>query len=327
MSLFAKNLIDRIFSIQNDVDFEQCALEVYTFQRQYVPVYKYFVDLLGKPEPNSLQEIPFLPISFFKSHEIIVEDKSAQTVFRSSGTTDSIRSKHSVADTELYKKSFTKTYISQIGNPKDQIICALLPNYVEQGESSLVYMVEHLIQLSDNKLSGFYLSNPTELLEIVSTAKALNKQVVIFGVAYALLDLAEHKPDLSSVIIIETGGMKGRRKELTKNELHTLLREAFQSNTIHSEYGMCELLSQGYSNSDGLFELPAWMKVCVRDVNDPFSMLDSTKTGGLNVVDLANIYSCSFISTQDLGRIVSGKLELMGRFDHADIRGCNLMVG
>jgi hypothetical protein len=328
-----QQLIDSIFSIQTDTDFERCAMEVYNYQREQVPVYKQFVELLGKPEPKTVADIPFLPIGFFKTHDVIATGLEPQIVFKSSGTTGMQRSRHLVADSSLYERSFDATYRRFIGDPKEQIILALLPNYVEQGESSLVYMVDHLVKATNDALSGFYLGEYAELLRAVEAARTSEKKIVLFGVSYALLDLAEVRPDLSDVLIIETGGMKGRRKELTKEELHRELKTAFGCDYISSEYGMSELLSQAYSDKDGLFDLPDWMRVRLRDINDPLSEVAPGRTGGVNVIDLANLYSCAFIATQDLGRITdppagksTGRLQLMGRFDQADIRGCNLLV-
>jgi hypothetical protein len=319
-------LIDRIFSISDQNDFDRCALEVYRYQREHVPVYRRFVELLGKPEPAAASGIPFLPIAFFKTHEVIAEGIAPAVQFRSSGTTGMERSRHLVADVALYERSFLATYKRFIGDPNDQVILALLPNYIEQGESSLVYMVDSLIRANNNALSGFYLGNAASLLTAVEKARSTGKKTVLFGVSYALLDLAELKPDLSGVLVIETGGMKGRRREMTKEELHETLKNGFGTDYIASEYGMTELLSQAYSDRNGLFELPPWMQVRLRDINDPLSAVAAGKTGGVDVTDLANLYSCAFISTQDLGRITKGKLQLMGRFDQADIRGCNLLV-
>jgi phenylacetate-coenzyme A ligase PaaK-like adenylate-forming protein len=321
-----KKLEQAIFEIQSQADFEKIALEVYEFQREKCKVYRDFVHQLNRKQPQSISEIPFLPISFFKSHEVRSGQKEVQTLFMSSGTTGSERSKHFVESLEMYEKSFFESYIRQIGNPENQIILALLPNYIEQGNSSLVYMVDHLIKASKNKLSGFYLDNLTELIQAYETAILTGKDVVIFGVSYALLDLAELKPNLSKAKIIETGGMKGKRKELSKEELHEALKTAFQVPFISSEYGMSELLSQAYSDKNGLFDLPNWMQILIRDVNDPFAFLENEKTGGVNVIDLANLYSCAFIATQDLGKITQNQLQLMGRYDHSDVRGCNLMI-
>lgn len=320
------NLIERIFSIQDEKTFNDCCLEVYAFQKENVQVYSDFLKGIRRPEPTHFSEIPHLPISFFKSHSIHVKNQTIDKVFKSSGTENMIRSQHFVANISLYEQSFLKTYEQFIGKCEDQVILALLPNYVSQGDSSLVYMVDTLIQKTKNSLSGYYLDDFSKLIAVVQEAKASSKQVVLFGVSYALLDLAELKPDFSGVRIIETGGMKGRRKELSKETLHQLLKESFQVDYISSEYGMCELLSQAYSNKDGLFDLPNWMKVTLRETNDPFSLLNREKTGGVNVIDLANLYSCSFIETQDLGRMEGDFFRLMGRFDHSDIRGCNLLV-
>ncbi len=319
-------LIDRIFSIQTESDFDQCALEVYHFQKEHVPVYKTFLELINRPEPTHYSQIPHLPIAFFKTHEIIAANQSVQQVFKSSGTTGMVRSTHYVADVSIYERSFIPTYEQFLGKLEDQIIFALLPNYVSQGESSLVYMVDKLIEGTKNELSGYYLESPGSLLNAISEGRKTGKKLVLFGVSYALLDLAEIKPDLHDVTVIETGGMKGKRKEMTKEEMHQELVAGFGCEYIASEYGMCELLSQAYSDKNGVFELPFWMKVSLREVNDPFELLQQDKTGGVNVMDLANIYSCAFIETQDLGRIEEGKLRLMGRFDHSDIRGCNLLV-
>lgn len=321
-----QQLIDRIFSIKTQRDFDLVALEVYRFQREHVPVYKQFVDLLRKPEPQTVSDIPFLPISFFKTHSIIAEGMHPQTVFKSSGTTGMERSQHLVADISLYERSFLPTYAHFIGPLENQLIFALLPNYVEQGESSLVYMVDHLIRATKHELSGFYLNDAEALLKAIEEGRKTGRKLVLFGVSYALLDLADQQVNLSDVQIIETGGMKGRRKEITKEVLHAELKQAFGCDFISSEYGMSELLSQAYSDKNGLFDLPPWMSVQLRDVNDPFSLVAEGKTGGVNVIDLANLYSCAFIATQDLGKINNGQLQLMGRFDQADLRGCNLLV-
>lgn len=321
-----KTLEDKLFSIQSAEDFERVALEVYDFQVENCQVYHDFVKTLNRPKPTSIFEIPFIPISFFKSHQIVTKNLPIQFEFHSSGTTGTIKSKHFVQVPEIYNRSFEAIYKQFIGNPTDQVILALLPNYIEQGHSSLVYMVEHLIQLSNHPQSGFYLNNYSELIAHYQQAIQSGKQVVIFGVAYALLDLAEQKTDFSAAIIIETGGMKGRRKELTKEELHEALKEGLNCTSISSEYGMTELFSQSYSRENGIFDLPPWMQILIREMNDPFHFVAEGKTGGINVIDLANLYSCSFIETQDLGKKLGSSFQLLGRFDLADIRGCNLMV-
>ncbi len=306
-------------------DFESLALEVFRFQYENVPVYHDFCNYLGKTNPSKLNEVPFLPIRFFKSHSILAEDQKAALHFKSSGTGGE-RSSHFVASPKLYEHTFKRIYQNQIGNPEDQVILALLPNYLEQGESSLVYMVDHLIQCTNSILSGFFLDNHQALIDRYASAIASGKQVIIFGVSYALLDLMELHPDLSQAIIIETGGMKGRRKEMTKAALHATLKNGLNCPNIASEYGMTELLSQGYSLSDGRFEPGITMQVLIREVNDPYNYIDAEKTGGINIVDLANLYSCSFIETQDLGKMHKNGFEIMGRFDHSDLRGCNLLV-
>jgi hypothetical protein len=321
-----EKLEQAIFEIKNQADFEKIALEVYRFQIEHCEIYRDFVHRLNRMAPEKISQIPFLPISFFKTHEVRSKTHETEILFMSSGTAGSERSKHFVESLKMYEISFLKSYVNQVGNPADQIILALLPNYIEQGNSSLVYMVDHLIKATKNQLSGFYLDNLTDLIQAYEKAIATGKEVVIFGVSYALLDLADLKPNLSKARIIETGGMKGRRKELSKEELHEVLKNAFQVPFISSEYGMSELLSQAYSDKKALFELPKWMQVFIRDVNDPFGYLENDKTGGVNVIDLANLYSCAFISTQDLGKITENHLQLMGRFDHSDVRGCNLMI-
>lgn len=310
----------------SEATFTQIALKVFDFQYANCSVYRQFVDSINRPKPKTIEEIPFLPIDFFKTHEIISSKTKSDVLFLSSGTTQQTRSKHFVVKAELYEKSFLKTYVYFTGALENQVILALLPNYLEQGNSSLVYMVENLVKATQHELSGFFKDDFSALLTNYQKAIDLGKKVVIFGVSYALLDLAEQKPNLSQATIIETGGMKGRRKELSKTELHQLLKDAFQTKFISSEYGMTELFSQAYSDKDEFFCLPAWMKVLIRDTNDPFCYFPENKTGGINVIDLANLYSCSFISTQDLGQISDKGLKLMGRFDNADIRGCNLMV-
>ena len=319
-------LRDSIFSVSNTPEFEQIALQVFDFQSQNCAVYKDYISRLNWPTPTCIKEIPFLPIDFFKSRTIIAEGKTPTIVFKSSGTTGQMRSQHFVTDTSIYETSFQKAYTSMIGNPKNQVILALLPNYVEQGESSLVYMVNDLVEATNNSLSGFLLNSPAEIEQRYKQSLENGKEVIIFGVSYALLDLAEQNINLSKARIIETGGMKGRRKEMSKQELHEELKRGLNVSYVSSEYGMTELLSQGYSNANGLFKTPFWMKVLIREVNDPFHYIEHGKTGGINVIDLANINSCSFIATQDLGRIIDNGFEIMGRFDNSDIRGCNLLV-
>ncbi len=317
---------DRIFSLNSNDDFNRLALDIYAYQKTHCSIYRDFVHILDRPEPKVYSEIPFLPISFFKSHEVITDGDLPEVQFLSSGTTGMKRSKHLVASKQLYERSFMTTYREQIGNPAEQVILALLPSYLEQGESSLVYMVDRLITESKSTNSGFLLQSIDEIEKRYKIARSEGKKTILFGVSYALLDLAEKGIDLSEAVIIETGGMKGRRKEMTKEELHVTLKDALNVETVLSEYGMTELLSQAYCDADMHFKTPPWMKVLIRDVNDPFGWAKEGKTGGINVIDLANLYSCSFISTQDLGRSNGNQFQILGRFDQSDIRGCNLLV-
>lgn len=321
-------LEDAIFTISDSAEFNELALAVYAYQVKHCFVYGEFVKQLRKPHPTHYSEIPFLPISFFKTHTIQhTTNEDYPLFFLSSGTTHiSERSKHAIAKPELYTKIFTSIYQECIGAPSDQIILALLPNYQDNPHSSLIYMVDELIKQTQSPLSGFLLDNPEAILTRYNSAINLGKKVVIFGVSYALLDLAEKKIDVSQAHIIETGGMKGRRKEITKEALHAQLRKGLNVPFVSSEYGMTELLSQAYSNHSGLFSTPPWMKIICRETNDPFAPTPEGKTGGINVIDLGNLYSCSFIATQDLGKREGDFFRVMGRFDQSDIRGCNLLV-
>lgn len=329
--MYPKALISDIFKIKNDLDFNECALELFRLQYENVKVYREYCDLLNidPAEIKTYTHIPFLPIQFFKSKKIIWDelDINKAQLFLSSGTTATGRSQHYVYDTELYERSFTTTFKQFYGAPEDWTILALLPSYQEQGNSSLIYMVDKLIQLSTDEKSGYY-QNVEAASEVLSQLPNQGKNVLLIGVSYALLDLVESSHfDLPNLVVMETGGMKGRRKELTKTELHNILKLGFNVSSIHSEYGMTELLSQGYSKGDEWFELPKWMKVSLRITNDPLSLVENdSKTGGVNIIDLANVFSCAFIATQDLGRIENGRLKIMGRFDHSDTRGCNLLV-
>jgi hypothetical protein len=319
-------LENQIFTISSKQEFTNTAFEVYRFQKKHCKVYRDYLQILNHPEPKTIEEIPFLPISFFKTHSVLNDYLPVQFDFLSSGTTGMIRSKHSVQVPDMYERAFNKIYDEFMGNPSNQVILALLPNYIEQGNSSLVYMVDYLIKRSNSSLSGFFLDDYQKLISNYTSAIEQGKKVILFGVSYALLDLAELKIDFSKAQIIETGGMKGRRKELAKEELHELLKKGLNCNSISSEYGMTELFSQSYSDKDGLFEIPSTMEILIRETNDPFYYLKDGKTGGINVIDLANLYSCSFIATQDLGQKIGNHFKLMGRFDNSDIRGCNLMV-
>jgi len=324
--LHQKTIINSIFDITTEADFNRAALSVFKYQYQHVKVYGDFCDALGRTNPKDYTEIPFLPISFFKTHTVLSKEIDSQVVFKSSGTTLGTRSQHYVASIKLYERSFLKTFSEQIADPKQSIIMALLPNYVDQGDSSLVYMVDHLIKESQHHLSGFYLSDPEALIQAIKSAKIESKAIILFGVSYALLDFAERKVDLSGIKIIETGGMKGKRKEMIKEELHQILINGLNVSEVYSEYGMTELLSQAYTDGSEYFKTPSWMKVMVRDINDPLHILSDGRTGGVNIIDLANIYSCAFIATDDLGVKSENKFKILGRFDQSDMRGCNLLV-
>jgi len=293
-------------------------------------LYRLYCDSL-KTNPTKVKrlvDIPFLPISFFKTHEIKSGDFKEEVVFLSSGTTGQIQSKHFVKDVLLYEKSYLNCFEQFYCNVNDYCILALLPSYMERKGSSLIYMVNDLIKKSKHPDSGFFLKNEQKLVKILQKMVKNGQKTILFGVSFALLDLAEkHQLDLKDVIIIETGGMKGRRKELTREELHGIYKSRFNVQSIHSEYGMTELLSQAYSLGNGIFKTPNWMKILIRDVNDPFEFLPTNKTGGINVIDLANIYSCSFIATQDLGKLErDNSFKVLGRFDNSDLRGCNLLI-
>ncbi|MGB5554125.1 MAG: acyl transferase [Flavobacteriaceae bacterium] len=319
-----------ILSIQGEKEFEAKALEVFSIQYRQNKVYRRFCSLLGRTEANvsSLQNIPFLPIDFFKSKTIISGEPSFEHVFTSSGTTGNTTSHHYIKDLSIYEKSFRTCFNEFYGPVSEYCILALLPSYLEREGSSLIYMMDDLIQLSQHAESGFYLDDTAKLVNTLIALEASNKNVLLIGVSFALLDLVEqNKLQLMNTIVMETGGMKGRRKELIRRELHKLLSKGFGVEKIHSEYGMTELLSQAYSKGDGLFECPPWMKIIIRDTEDPLSSGYVNKTGGINVIDLANLNSCAFIATQDLGKAYpDGRFEVLGRFDHSDIRGCNLMV-
>ncbi|KJD35323.1 acyl transferase [Tamlana sedimentorum] len=319
-----------IFKINSKEAFEHMALEVFKFQFEHNKVYRSFCDLLYK-HPSSvktIQDIPFLPIQFFKTHDILSSCDTINTTFTSSGTTGTVTSKHLVTNLNIYEQSFTKGFEHFYGNVNDYVILGLLPSYLERTGSSLIYMVNHMINASKHPESGFYLNNLSELKTTLEKLDSEGKKVLLIGVSFALLDLIEqHQFKLKNTIVMETGGMKGRRKELIRAELHNLLKQGFGVNAIHSEYGMTELLSQAYSNGHGIFNCPPWMKLLTRDTEDALTIQSAGKTGGINVIDLANINSCAFIATQDLGSVKpNGEIEIIGRFDNSDIRGCNLMV-
>lgn len=324
------NLHESIFNIKTDEDFKTLALDVFKFQFNHNSVYRSYCDLLYKnpSDIKDLEDIPFLPIQFFKTHNIVSSQNPIEQTFTSSGTTGNNTSKHHVTDLSIYQKSYRNAFKHFYGNIEDYVVLALLPSYLERDGSSLIYMANDLIGQSKQAESGFYLNDLETLSKKIIQLEQQQQKTILIGVSFALLDLIEYKTfNLKHTIIMETGGMKGRRKELIRNELHLLLKKGFGVNTIHSEYGMTELLSQAYSKGKGVFECPKWMKILTRDTEDPLTTFTTKQKGGLNIIDLANINSCSFIATQDLGKALENNtFEVIGRFDNSDIRGCNLLI-
>jgi phenylacetate-coenzyme A ligase PaaK-like adenylate-forming protein len=325
-----QNLKEKIFQIKSDSDFNETALEVFYFQYQQISIYRQWVDYLhiDPKDVRELHQIPFLPIRFFKEHKIIREKQQEEIIFSSSGTTGMSRSQHYVSDLSIYETAYRKSFEYFYGSIKDYVVLALLPSYMEREGSSLIYMAEDLIEISQHKESGFYLNEHKEIIKMLENLKQEHKKVLLLGVSFALLDLAEnHKIDFPELVIMETGGMKGRRKEMVREELHAIYRAGFGVKDIHSEYGMTELLSQAYSKGNGVFNTPPWMKVLIRDTNDPLSLIGENRSGGVNIIDFANLNSCAFIATQDVGKIIDNtSFEILGRFDNSDVRGCNLLV-
>jgi len=320
----------RIFGVSSETEFEKLALELFRYQHKANPLYREFCGLLGVDplKVDHYREIPFLPVEFFRDHRVISGNPgSIGMVFTSSGTTGSLPSRHYVTDLSLYRESFRKAFGLFYGDPSMYTILALLPGYLERPGSSLVFMMEDLIG-SGAEGSGFYLHEADRLESALPGLHAAGRGIFLFGVSHALLDFAmQHPVSIPGAIVMETGGMKGRKKEMVREELHSLICRGLDVEKVHAEYGMTELLSQAYSQGSGLFRTPPWMRVLVRDVNDPLSLLSSQVTGGLNIIDLANLNSCAFIATQDLGRIhPDGSFEVLGRFDSSDIRGCSLLI-
>lgn len=313
-----------------ELNFVDEALNAFHYQHLNNPVYHNFCNLLKINPENvkTLDEVPFLPISFFKSHEIKTKHFNEEIIFTSSGTTGESTSRHFVKDITLYEKSFTTCFKLFYGKPENYCILALLPSYLERTGSSLIYMTEKLIEKSKHPKSGFYLNNINELAEQLIALEKNQQKTLLIGVSFALLDLFEkYQFQLKHTTIMETGGMKGKRKELTREELHQFIKKASGVKHVHSEYGMTELLSQAYAKNNGLYSTPPWMKIVIKDINDPFQSLPTNATGAINIIDLANIDSCCFIATQDLGKIKdNGQFEVLGRFDTSDLRGCNLLV-
>lgn len=323
-------LISSIFEINSSEQFEKVALEVFRYQSENIPIYKEYIDRLKirAEEVTSIDKIPFLPIQFFKTREIKPLELTTQVVFTSSGTTGDQTSRHHVIDTKLYEMSFIKAFSLFYGNPTDYCILALLPSYLERQGSSLVYMADKLIKLSNHPDSGFFLNEIDVLVEKLQRLDNQGQRCLLLGVSFALADFAEkYQLQFKNTVVMETGGMKGRRKEMVREELHQLLTNAFGVDAIHSEYGMTELLSQAYSNGHGIFKCPPWMNIVIRDPYDPFTTLPKQRSGAINIIDLANIYSCSFIQTEDLGRVFeNNSFEVQGRMSEAQLRGCNLLV-
>ena len=321
---------ERIFRIAGTHEFEETALEIFHFQAAGCPLYTQYISLLGIDIDmvKKTEAIPFMPVSFFRDHTVITGSGDPEKTFLSSGTTGMRQSRHAVMDLALYDTSIEKAFRMFYGDPAQYAIMGLLPSYLEREGSSLIYMVHRLMQLSGNDSGGFFTGDHLTLLNAIERARSSRMQVLLIGVTFALLDLAQKHPcDLSDVIIMETGGMKGRRHEMIREEMHEVLRKAFGVRTVHSEYGMTELLSQAYSKGDGLYRTPPWMKILIRDSHDPLShTYESGASGGISVIDLANLWSCSFIATDDLGRMHSGgEFEVLGRYDNSDIRGCSLL--
>lgn len=325
----------RIFAASAD-NFNGLALELFNYQYQHNTVYRQYCDALKTDAGavDSIKKIPFLPISFFKTHSIKTTEFEPAAIFESSGTTRSTSSKHVVKDIELYRKSFTSCFEKFYGLPKYKCILGLLPSYLERESSSLVMMTAELISASENELSGFYVYDHEKLHRTLMHNELLKIPTLLIGVTYALLDYAEQYPmQLRHTIVMETGGMKGRREEMTRQEVHDRLQQQLGLSLVHSEYGMTELLSQAYSKGDGIFHCPGWMKVLLRDQDDPFHITvgadasTNSLTGVINIIDLANIYSCSFIATDDIGRLHANEsFEVLGRLDNSDIRGCSLLA-
>jgi len=327
--------LKNIFSIQTEQDFLEAALETFRYQYDHIEVYRKFVDFLKihPDEVQTLTKIPFLPIEMFKNHQILDKNVTSDLFFQSSGTTQMNLSKHHIADQNIYQESIYKSFEQFIGKPEDFIFLGLLPSYLEKQHSSLIYMVDYLMKKSGKPENGYFLYNHSELVELLNSLN--DKKVILFGVSFALLDFLDYCHSeqneqslnfLENLVVIETGGMKGRKEEMTKDELLKILQNGFKTEKIYSEYSMTELLSQAYSLGKNEYQCPNWMKIMVRNAEDPFSYEKEGRTGAINIIDLANIHSCSFIATQDLGKATGDTFQVLGRIDHSDIRGCSLLV-
>lgn len=328
--------MENIFNIQTEKEFLEASLRTFRYQYENVEIYRKFVDFLAiDPEKvDALEKIPFLPIEMFKNHKILDKNVSADLYFQSSGTTQMNLSKHFIADENIYRESIYKSFERFIGKPEDFIFLGLLPSYLERQNSSLIYMVDYLMTRSGKPENGYFLYNHEELFDLLNQLE--DKKVILFGVSFALLDFLDYCQSekgqdslqtSENLIVIETGGMKGRKEEMTKDELLKILQDGLGTDKIYSEYSMTELLSQAYSLGHNEYECPNWMRIMVRNAEDPFSYEKTGRTGAVNIIDLANIHSCSFIATQDLGKTLpNGKFQVLGRIDHSDIRGCSLLV-
>lgn len=323
-----------IFNIQTESDFQAACLETFRYQYDHVEVYRKFVDYLNIDLSliKEVEDIPFLPIEMFKNHLVLNKNSKAEHYFQSSGTTQMNRSKHYIADFSLYEESIYRSFEEFIGKPEDYIFLGLLPNYSENTHSSLIYMVDFLMKKSDKPENGYFLYNHQELFDLMQTLTT-DKKVILFGVSFALLDFLDFCDSNAQTLklsnfltVIETGGMKGRKEEMTKDELLNIFQQGFKTDKIYSEYSMTELLSQAYSLGENIYKSPNWMRILIRNTEDPFSYVEEGRTGAINIIDLANRNSCAFIATQDLGRRENGTFQVLGRIDHSDIRGCSLLV-
>jgi len=325
-----KDLITQIFSIDSAEKFNSVALEVFKIQSSNSPVYREFLENLeiNPSIINNIKDIPFLPVEFFKERDIILEGKSVQKIFTSSATSGMIPARHLVADLSIYEESFIRAFTHFYGDPKEWTILALLPSYLERDGSSLVYMADKLLKLTEDINSGFYLYNFDELFITLEKQKASKKKTLLLGVSFALKDFCQqYSLDYPDLIIMETGGMKGRGEEIPREELHSIFCQSFNTKHIHSEYGMAELLSQSYSSGEGLFFSPSWKKIIIRDLANPLKHLGNNQIGGISIIDLANINSCSFIQTMDLGiKETEDSFKVLGRIQNSEIRGCNLLL-
>lgn len=325
-----EKVYDAVFSIQNEQDFSALALDLFQIHFNENPIYKAFCKTLNinSEKINRVEDIPCLPVNIFRTKKVLLDGFQMDEYFESSGTSGSVQGKHFMYDYSLYERAFLAGFEKFYGEPEDYVFMALLPAYLERPHSSLVYMAKKLIEKSGNPLSEFYLYDHEKLHENLQEAVAQHQKIILLGVSFALLDFADkYKLDYSGLILMETGGMKGRREELTRDELHLTLQKAFPSSEIHSEYGMTELMSQSYSKRNGIFQTPPWMKIILRDISDPLSAPNNRNRGAVNIIDLANIWSCPFLATDDMGILhEDGSFEILGRLDFSVIRGCNTMI-